>query len=62
MIATNAMNGIVHSGHAYAMGSSGADLLPGAKQKEQFSGLNHVRFLNSIAKETNVDKVRKKSG
>lgn len=57
MFATDTMNRLVYKGHAYAMGSSAATIQAGTKLRDQFGGLNHIRFLNKLAQNESQDEV-----
>eukprot|EP00095_Tigriopus_kingsejongensis_P001400 snap_masked-scaffold229_size244821-processed-gene-0.0 protein:Tk01400 transcript:snap_masked-scaffold229_size244821-processed-gene-0.0-mRNA-1 annotation:"hypothetical protein DAPPUDRAFT_310892" len=57
MFATDTMNRLVYKGHSYAMGSSAASVQAGTSMRDQFGGLNHIRFLNNLAQKDSLDEV-----
>ncbi len=54
MMATDAMNNVVHNGHSYAMASSAAALLPGANARERVSGFPCLALLNKLNADENI--------
>ena len=49
MMATSMMNGVVYSGHRYAMGASSAGLMPGAGLRESNGGLSQLKFMSALS-------------
>ena len=59
MFATESMNGLVYSGHSYAMGNSGMNLTPGSFIRETHGGLEYLKYLNKSV-DCNIDELIEK--
>ena len=49
MSASQALNGVAHAGHKYAMTSAASCLTPAAARVEQFAGMSHIQLLSSVS-------------
>ena len=52
--ATAGMSSVAMRGHSYAMSHASAKIQPGPNMREQFSGLENLRFTNSLSREDDV--------
>uniref|UniRef100_A0A0K2SWQ5 Presequence protease, mitochondrial n=1 Tax=Lepeophtheirus salmonis TaxID=72036 RepID=A0A0K2SWQ5_LEPSM len=55
ILSTGAINQVVHSGHSFAMGHSARQLSPAASLRESFGGLEHIKYLNRLSQNPEVD-------
>jgi len=60
MLASDAINGVAFRGHAYAMGSAAASIIPGGQLRDAAAGINHIRLLNELAREGDLDECIRK--